>query len=290
MNLSRITDWLFVLLQYSLPHHALSGIVHKIARWRCPLLKNILIRAYIRVFDVDMGLACEPGPENYDNFNQFFTRALKPSVRVVNREGITCPVDGFVSQLGGIKATELFQAKGHYYDLEQLLASDNKMVEQFRDGAFATLYLSPADYHRVHMPLQGKLNRLIYVPGKLFSVNARTTRLVKNLFTRNERIISLFETDVGPMAIIMVGAILVGSMDTVWCGRVKPEDASTVTSWSYDGNNNNIILNRGDEMGRFNMGSTVILLLGNKNVEWNAALHPDSRIEMGTCLGKIRKA
>ena len=238
-----------------------------------------------------MVLAKESNPENYIHFNHFFTRELKPEVRPVaqERDVIVCPIDGYISQIGKINSGKIFQAKNRSYDLDTLLAGDNDMASRFKDGLFATFYLSPRDYHRIHMPRDGELIKMIYVPGRLFSVNTHTTRVINNLFARNERVISLFDTDIGPMAVIMVGAMLVSSMETVWASEITPAKKREITSQSYLEQNKKIQLRRGQEMGRFNMGSTVILLLGTGAVVWPSTLYPGSNIIMGSCLGKIKQ-
>ena len=236
-----------------------------------------------------MNLAKESFAENYIHFNHFFTRELKPGVRPIAQEQdvIVCPIDGYISQIGKINSGDIFQAKNRNYDLDALLAMDNDMVHLFKDGLFATFYLSPKDYHRIHMPRDGKLTKMIYVPGRLFSVNTHTTRAVNRLFARNERVISLFETDIGPMAIIMVGAMLVSSMETVWAGEITPAKKREITNQSYLEHNKKIQLQRGEEMGRFNMGSTVILLFRKDSIEWSPNLRSDNPVSMGEKLGQL---
>jgi len=284
-------DYLKVLPQYLIPQHCLSRMVYRTARCQWAPLKNFLIKTFIHCFKVDMGLAQEPHAGNYIHFNHFFTRELKPAVRPIAQEQdvIVCPIDGYISQIGKINSGELFQAKNRSYDLDALLAVDNDMISSFKDGSFATFYISPKDYHRIHMPRDGQLTKMIYVPGRLFSVNTHTTRVVNRLFARNERVISLFETDIGPMAIIMVGAMLVSSMETVWAGEITPAKKREITSHSYTEQNKKIKLQRGAEMGRFNMGSTVILLFGKDTVTWLSELQADQSVIMGMPLGKMNK-
>jgi phosphatidylserine decarboxylase len=279
-------DYIRVLPQFLLPQHALSRMVYRITRCEWPPLKNILIRSFIAWFRVDMGLAAQADAGAYKHFNHFFTRALKTGARPIAGDAHTtiCPVDGRLSQIGRIQSGEIFQAKNRAYDLNALLADNQDSVTAFADGSFATLYLSPRDYHRVHMPLDGKLNRMIYVPGRLFAVNTHTTRVVNNLFARNERVISIFDTNLGPMALIMVGALNVGSMETVWAGAVTPAQKREITTTDYTGNGREIRLKRGQEMGRFNMGSTVILLFGKNAVDWSPQMHPDRAVVMGELL------
>jgi phosphatidylserine decarboxylase precursor len=244
-------------------------------------------KLFIYWFKVDMNLAKESHAENFIHFNHFFTRELKPEVRPIAQEQdvIVCPIDGYISQIGKINSGEIFQAKNRSYDLDALLAMDNDIVSLFKDGLFATFYLSPRDYHRIHMPRDGQLQKMIYIPGKLFAVNTHTTRVVKNLFARNERVISLFETDTGPMAIIMVGAMLVSSMETIWAGQITPAKKREITTQSY--REQNIKLQRGAGMGCFNMGSTVILLFGKDSMQWLPDLKPDQSVTLGMSLGKI---
>jgi phosphatidylserine decarboxylase len=280
----RIAGLLFVLLQYMLPHHLLSALMYRIARVEWPAFKDTLIRQVIQWYRVDMQEALEPDPGRYRHFNDFFTRALKPAARpVIDAEGaIACPADGTLSQCGDIEDGRIFQAKGHDYALLELLGGDTELSRRFEDGSFATIYLSPRDYHRVHMPLQGTLQQMIHVPGRLFSVNETTTRQVPRLFARNERVVSLFETEAGPMAVILVGAIFVSSIDTVWSGTVTPV-SQQVRSWRYQPATPGepVVLEKGEEMGRFNMGSTVILLFGKDAVEWADELTPGRTMRLG---------
>lgn len=236
-----------------------------------------------------MSEALAPDYRTYDHFNDFFTRALKPGAREIDPadSGIISPVDGVISQLGDIIDGDLYQAKNHYYSLDALLAHDKMLAEQFRDGVFATLYLSPGDYHRIHMPVDGRLVRTIYVPGRLFAVNAHTTRVVSGLFARNERIICLFETPAGPMALVMIGAINVGSMQTVWAGEMTPATWRIIQGQDYSKEKDAIRLSKGEEMGRFNMGSTVILLFAKGRVTLRPHLRADGAARMGMSLAEI---
>ena len=281
-------DYIRVLPQYILPQHALSGIVYRITRCEWPPLKNFLIRSFIAWFKVDMGLAMQTDAAAYKHFNHFFTRALKTGARPITGDAdtIAAPVDGRFSQIGSIQSGEIFQAKNRAYDLDTLLGGDQDAALHFKDGSFATLYLSPRDYHRVHMPLDGTLIKMTYVPGRLFAVNTHTTRVIKKLFARNERVVSIFDTALGPMAIILVGALNVGSMETVWAGQVTPARKREITTVDYPGNGKDIRLKRGHEMGRFNMGSTVILLFAKDRMQWLSHLKADDLITMGMPLGK----
>ncbi|WP_316368310.1 archaetidylserine decarboxylase [Candidatus Thiodiazotropha sp. CDECU1] len=284
-----IAQSLFVGLQYILPHHLLSSLMHSIARIELKPLKDLLIRQAIKWYTVDMQEALQSDPAQYRCFNDFFTRALRPDARPVTQESnqLASPADGTLSQAGDIEAGFLFQAKGHDYSLLELLGGDSEMSRLFEDGNFATIYLSPRDYHRLHMPVSGRLKRMLHVPGRLFSVNETTCRKVPRLFARNERVICLFETDLGPMAMILVGAIFVSSIETVWAGTVTPVQ-QRVNSWDYAPQSEPaaIELDRGEEMGRFNMGSTVILLFPKDALEWMEDLTAGSTVRMGQAIAE----
>ena len=278
---------LFVGLQYFLPHHQLSALLFRATRVRWPPFKNLLIRNVVRLYRVDMTEARESDPAAYESFNAFFTRSLRPDARPIatQEEAVICPADGALSQLGTITDGRIFQAKGRDYSLLELLDGHEDWAQRLDGGTFATIYLSPRDYHRVHMPSGGILREMIQVPGRLFSVNPVTTALVPQLFGRNERVLSLFEGELGPMAVILVGAIFVGSMETVWAGQVTPTRGRS-PSQSYKGQAA-IRLEKGAEMGRFNMGSTVILLFGPEKVVWNPELKPGVILRMGQQIGRI---
>ena len=284
--MSVLWDYVRVLPQFILPQRALSAMVYRITRCEWAPLKNFLIRAFIAWFKVDMNLAEQADVNAYQHFNHFFTRALKHGARPVAGDAntIVCPVDGRLYQIGRIQSGEIFQAKNRAYDLEALLAGDRDAAMAFNDGSFATLYLSPRDYHRVHMPVDGELIKMTYVPGKLFAVNTHTTRVINKLFARNERVISIFDTALGPMALILVGALNVGSMETVWAGQITPARQREITPMDYPGRE--IVLTRGQEMGRFNMGSTVILLFAKDRMQWLSHLRADDPVTMGMPLGK----
>ncbi|MCW8949901.1 MAG: archaetidylserine decarboxylase [Sedimenticola sp.] len=277
-------DKLFALLLYLLPHHLLSQGMHWLTRIEWPPLKDRLIQGAIKLYKIDMQLALEKNPDRYASFNAFFTRALDPSARPINEadDAVLSPVDGTISQVGRIQDGRLFQAKGQSYTLSELLGADTNWCEKFNDGHFATIYLSPRDYHRIHMPLAGKLHKMLHIPGRLFSVSPSTTRVVPRLFSRNERLVNLFSTDNGPMAVIMVGAIFVASMDTVWAGTVAPA-SRRINQWQYgeESTRDSVNLEKGQEMGRFNMGSTVVLLFEKNQIEWVSGLKADSQVEMG---------
>jgi phosphatidylserine decarboxylase len=279
---------LFVALQHWLPQHRLSNTMFWLSRRRVPLLLPWVIRAYVRLFGVDLSEAAEPEPRAYPTFNAFFTRALRPDVRPfpAAADAIACPVDGRVSAAGTIDAGRLLQAKGRDYALDALLGGDAALAEQFDGGRFATLYLSPSDYHRIHMPVGGRLVRTIQVPGRLFSVNPTTVAGVPGLFARNERVVCLFATDAGPMAVVLVGAIMVGSIETVWTGRITPPRLETVAVTEPPAAEP-VQLARGAELGRFNMGSTVILLFARARVRWSPTLTAGAPVRCGGTIGTL---
>ena len=283
----KILDQPFILLQRVIPQHWLSMQMHKLMRCEIVFIKNVLIKMIIKLYNVDMNIAVEQNPERYTSFNDFFVRVLQADARPVSTEtdSIISPVDGAVSQIGRIDDTQLFQAKGKTFSLSSLLADDQELSEKFIDGYFSTLYLSPRDYHRIHMPIDGTLKKMTYVPGKLFAVNQRTVHNVAELFARNERTIVYFETEAGPMIMILVGAIFVGSMETVWHeGMITPPYGKEIQTWNYD---NDLILKKGEEMGRFNMGSTVILLFEEDQIRWIEELQKDSALQMGQLIGQV---
>ncbi|MBF0255624.1 MAG: phosphatidylserine decarboxylase [Gammaproteobacteria bacterium] len=280
-------DRLFVLLLQLLPHHLLSRAVWYLTRWRWAPFKNRAIRGFIKAFDVEMAQAQSAYAVDYADFNAFFPRSLRPGARPLCAEGqLASPADGKISAIGRIEQDSILQAKGMDYSLRELLGGDAALAEGFRDGHFATIYLSPRDYHRVHMPLSGQLREMIHIPGRLFSVNGRTARTLPRLFSRNERLVCLFDTQAGPMAVILVGAIFVGCMDTVWAGTVAPTDLRN-SRWRYGEVESGVQLERGAEMGRFNMGSTVILLLPKGALSWQDHLREGSEIRMGEGLGQL---
>jgi phosphatidylserine decarboxylase len=283
-----IIDYVKAWPQYLLPGHTLSRLMHVLTRSRHPLCRRWFTRWFARHFQVDMSLAQAPDLESYANFNAFFTRPLRPEVRplVATPRSVACPVDGTLSQAGTIDQGRIFQAKGHDYSLSQLLGGDQERVEYFQDGSFATLYLSPRDYHRIHMPLTGTLRAMRHVPGRLFSVNPATTRVIPGLFARNERVVAYFDTEAGPMALVLVGAIFVASIETVWAGEVTPPAAKAVRHWHYQGDEA-ITLEKGQEMGRFNMGSTVIVLFGPQAVRWAEDIQPAASVQMGQHLADL---
>ncbi len=272
---------LFAGLQWVLPHHLLSALMFRVARIQWSPLKRLLIHGFVRRFSLNMAEALEPDPDRYAHWNDLFTRALRPEARpLAPVPQLLAPVDGVLSQFGTIAGDQLYQAKGMTYDLVGLLGGREDWAAQFSGGQYATFYLSPRDYHRVHMPVDGVLQAMLPVPGRLFSVNPITVARIPRLFNRNERLICLFEGTQGPFALILVGAIFVGSMETVWAGRVIPPSGPPRVQRP----SGRIRLARGEEMGRFNLGSTVILLFP-PDLRWDSSLRPGMPVRMGQGLG-----
>lgn len=279
---------LFIALQHIIPQHFFSKMMWKLTRCEYKWLLKLVLPLFIRQFKVNMAEAKNSDWKSYTSFNNFFTRELKEDAREISTDkvAIASPVDGAISQLGKINDDLIFQAKGHAYSLTQLLGDRKDLGETFKDGQFNTLYLSPKDYHRIHMPIDGKLKEMIHVPGELFSVNPTTVENVPALFARNERVICLFDTDAGPMAMILVGAIFVGSIETVWHGEVTPPTCKDIRNWKYDEKELSYI--KGQEMGRFNMGSTVILLHANEKMDWVKELKAEQVVRLGETIGNIK--
>ena len=278
---------LFILSQYLLPHHLLSRLIGYAADCRAAWFKNRLIGWFAKQYQVDMSEAQVEDLEAFEHFNAFFTRALKPGARPLAQgpDAVLCPADGAVSQLGKIEHGRIFQAKGHSFSLVELLGGDTERANPFMGGAFATIYLSPKDYHRVHMPLAGTLKEMVYVPGRLFSVNQSTAENVPELFARNERVVCLFDTERGPMAVVLVGAMIVASIETVWAGLVTPPKRSLKTFRYNEAARVPIVLDKGAELGRFKLGSTAIVLFGADQVQWAQELAAGSPVQMGQLLG-----
>lgn len=274
---------LFVWLQYVLPQHGLSRLVRAATRVRTPWFKNLLTRGFLLLFSVDMSEAVESDPYRYPSFNEFFTRALRPEARPIDSspDTIASPVDGAVSECGVIERNRLLQAKGRHYTLGDLLAGQS-WAENFEGGTFATIYLAPFNYHRVHMAVRGTLIDTVYVPGRLFSVNTVTAQYVPRLFARNERVLTLFDTDFGRFALVLVGALNVGSMATVWAGDITPRPGRTVTRIPGPA----VDLQKGAELGRFNMGSTVIMLFEPNRMRWHPLLRAGSVVHLGRAIGR----
>ena len=278
---------LFILSQYLLPHHLLSRLIGYAADCRAAWFKNRLIGWFAKQYQVDMSEAQIEDLNAFEHFNAFFTRALKPGARPLEQSpgAVLCPADGAVSQLGKIEHGRIFQAKGHSFSLVELLGGDSERATPFMGGTFATVYLSPKDYHRVHMPLTGTLREMVYVPGRLFSVNQSTAENVPELFARNERVVCLFDTERGPMAVVLVGAMIVASIETVWAGLVTPPKRSLKTFRYDEAARAPIVLDKGAELGRFKLGSTAIVLFGTDQVQWAQELVAGSPVQMGQLLG-----
>jgi len=282
------SDYLKSTPFYFLPHHLISGIVYKVARIQFAPVKNFTLKIYLSLHEVDMSEAVEENPYAYKTLNAFFTRALKPTARVIdkNENTMVCPVDGKVSQAQAIENGRVFQAKGQDYSLLELVGGISELAEPFNNSTFATIYLSPRDYHRIHMPVDGKLTDMVYVPGRLFSVAPHTVNTVPRLFARNERLVCKFETDHGPMIMILVGAVNVSAIDTVWSGAVTPPSKNKIIHTRYE--NVDISLKKAVEMGRFNLGSTVILLMNDK-VSLDESIKHDEAVKLGQKLASYTK-
>ncbi len=274
----RLAGWLFIIL----PHHFISRITYYLTRISGPLAQP-MIRAFIKAYHVDMTQATVQDISQFKTFNEFFIRSLKPEARPITpgEHELASPVDGTVSQCGDILNNHLLQAKGHFYSVQDLLGGDAQLAELFSGGRFATIYLAPYNYHRIHMPIDGVLQKMIHVPGRLFSVAQWTVRAIPNLFARNERVVCLFETDSGPMAMILVGAINVAAIETVWAGLVTPPKGKQISQFDYQHEAKKYA--KGEEMGRFNMGSTVILLTTNQ-VQWSQQLAAGQTLQMGELI------
>jgi phosphatidylserine decarboxylase len=272
-----------VLPQYLLPKQALTVLAGRVAGAQGGRFTSRLIRWFVQRYDVNMEEALNPDMASYPSFNEFFTRALCEGARPLADADFICPVDGAISQFGTIEHDQIFQAKGHRYSTTALVGGDSALAARFEHGSFATLYLSPRDYHRIHMPCDGRLIRMIYVPGALFSVNPTTARGVPGLFARNERVVCVFESAHGPFVLTLVGATIVGSMATVWHGVVNPPRSQTVREWRYD--DQEIVLKKGEEMGRFLLGSTVVMVFPRGVLEFNPEWTATRAIRMGEAMG-----
>ena len=273
-----------VAAQYLLPKQALTALAGAVAQRRGGAATTALIRWFIARYGVNMAEAADPDPAAYASFNDFFTRALKPGARPLAQAELLCPVDGAISQFGAIDGERIYQAKGHDYSTTALLGGDSALAAHFHGGHFATLYLAPKDYHRIHMPCVGRLLRMIHVPGDLFSVNPVTARGVPGLFARNERVVCVFDGPRGPWVNVLVGATIVGSMATVWHGVVNPPRPGALREWAYQ--DQDIVLQQGDEMGRFLLGSTVVLLFPKAPLAFNPAWAPGGAIRMGGVMAR----
>ncbi len=279
-----MSERLAVLSQYLLPKQALTVLAGKFATARAGRLTTSVIRWFVGRYGVDMSEAANPDIASYATFNEFFTRPLKTGARPLAQAGFICPVDGAISRFGAIERDQIVQAKGHRYSTTALVGGDRELAAQFEDGSFATLYLSPKDYHRIHMPCDGRLLRMVHVPGELFSVNPVTARGVPGLFARNERVVCVFESKHGPFVLVLVGATIVGSMATVWHGVVNPPRPGRLREWRYDGQQ--LLFRQGDEMGRFLLGSTVVTLFPKGTLKFNADWSPQRPIRLGETMGE----
>ncbi len=280
-------DQLKITLQYILPKHLISRLVGYLAAARLGFVSHALMKLFIRAYGINMAEARYENPCDYASFNDFFTRPLKDGARpvVTDEQTLTHPVDGAISQAGAIAGDQLLQAKGHFYTVKALLGGDDNTAAAFQDGTFACIYLAPKDYHRIHMPIAGTLREMIYVPGELFSVNPLTAANVPGLFARNERVVTIFDTAAGPMALVLVGATIVASIETVWAGTVTPPTGSEVFRWQYPAEGPNAVhLEKGAEMGRFKLGSTVVLTFAKDAVELLPTNFPGAVTRMGTAF------
>ena len=280
-----MSDSFKVWLQYLLPKQALTIFAGWVALRRWGDLTTQLITWFIGKYNVNMSEAANPNPASYASFNEFFTRPLKASARPLAQADWVCPVDGAISQLGRIERDQIFQAKGHHYSTTALVGGDSALAAQFQDGHFACIYLSPRDYHRIHMPCDGRLKRMIYVPGDLFSVNPVTARGVPGLFARNERVVCEFDSPHGPFVLVLVGATIVGSMATAWHGVVNPPRLANVREWRYG--QGEVVLQQGDEMGRFLLGSTVVLLFPKSGLKLNLAWAAGGAVRLGELMATL---
>jgi phosphatidylserine decarboxylase len=281
-----VSDRLAVFSQYLLPKQALTAFMGRLARAQAGGLTTAVIRRFIARYGVDMAEAAQPDPAAYATFNAFFTRALREGARPLAQADWICPVDGAISQFGAIEGEQIFQAKGHHYSAMALVGGDAQLARAFDNGSFATIYLSPRDYHRIHMPCAGRLKSMIYVPGDLFSVNPVTARGVPGLFARNERVVCVFDTEHGPMVLVLVGATIVGSMATVWHGVVNSPRPGRIQRWDYTGEQA-VELAQGEEMGRFQLGSTVVLLFPQSaGVRFNAQWRHAGAVRLGQLMAQ----
>ena len=281
-----MSDRLAVLPQYLMPKLAMTRLAGALASAQWGDITTWVIQHFVKRYGVNMDEAVYADPAHYKSFNEFFTRPLKDGARPLASSTWVCPVDGAISQCGAIEKDQIFQAKGHEYSTRALVGGDAELAAKFQNGQFATLYLSPRDYHRIHMPVAGKLLRMIHVPGDLFSVNPTTARGVPGLFARNERVVCEFETHQGPMVLVLVGATIVGSMATVWHGQVNPPRPGMVREWHYD--TQDVRLDRGEEMGRFLLGSTVVMLFPENSIQFASDWVSTRPIKMGEVMGDIK--
>lgn len=280
-------DHFKIIGQYLLPKHLLTKLAGKLAEAKMGSFTTFLITHFIKKFNIDMSEAKLEQPEQFATFNDFFTRELKEGLRPIieGEHKLAIPVDGCVSQQGEIKEGRIFQAKGHDFSLRELLGGRDDVAAPFDEGLFSTIYLAPKDYHRIHMPITGKLEQMIFIPGDLFSVNPLTAQNVPNLFARNERAVAIFSTAIGPMAMVLVGATIVGSIETVWAGTLKAQKNKELQYWDYS--DQEIILEKGAEMGRFKLGSTIVALFPKDSIEFNTELEPSSVTRLGQLFATV---
>ncbi|WP_445206296.1 archaetidylserine decarboxylase [Acinetobacter sp. KS-LM10] len=280
MSLTNLKKKIFIQAQRVVPQQQLSRVVGKVAASENPLLKNIVIQAFKTKYGIDMSIAEQQNALKFKSFNEFFTRALKDGIRAIdeNENSVVSPADGAISQLGKINEGDIFQAKGQSFSVEKLIG-DPQLAEPFKNGEFATVYLSPKDYHRVHMPYAGTLTETLYIPGELFSVNQTTAENIPGLFARNERMVCLFDTDLGRMAVVLVGAMIVAGIETVATGKIKPTGRLEL-------NHHDLELEKGAELGRFYLGSTAVILFEKDKMQWDAAFKANSVVVMGEALGQ----
>ncbi|MBP1204634.1 phosphatidylserine decarboxylase [Duganella sp. 1411] len=281
-----MSDRLAVLPHYLLPKGALTNFAGRVAGAKGGAMTTRLIRWFVGKYDVNMGEALNSDIASYASFNEFFTRALRPDARPLADADFICPIDGRISQFGAIDDDQIFQAKGHKFSTTALVGGDAALAAKFQHGSFANLYLSPRDYHRIHMPCDGKLTRMIYVPGELFSVSPAAARGIPGLFARNERVVCVFDTAHGPFVMTLVGATIVGSMATVWHGVVNPPRLPKVTEWTYA--DQNIVLKKGEELGRFLLGSTVVMLFPKDTLSFNPAWQPAGPVRLGEMMANLK--
>lgn len=281
-------DSLKIFLQYVLPKHLVSVLAGKLADVKTPWVKNNFIKRFAKAYNIDMSNAIQPELTKYACFNDFFTRAIDLNSRPINTDqrSFCSPVDGAMSQFGKIAQGEIVQAKNHSYSALELLGGDQRHAELFEQGEFCTIYLAPKDYHRIHMPCDGKLTEMLHVPGQLFSVNPLTAQNVPKLFARNERVVCLFDTEFGKMAMVLVGATIVGSIETVWEGNITPPTRKQIKRWQYQ--EGEVSLAKGEEMGRFKLGSTVVLLMENKDWQWDESIELEKSLVLGQKLVSIK--
>ncbi|NHZ87510.1 phosphatidylserine decarboxylase [Massilia sp. CCM 8733] len=279
-----MSDRIKVIPQYLLPKQGLTRFAGRVAGHQGGQYTTTLIRWFVGQYGVNMEEAANPDIASYASFNEFFTRPLRPDARPLAKADFVCPVDGAISQFGSIDDDQIFQAKGHKFSTTALVGGDAELAAQFQHGSFANLYLSPKDYHRLHMPCEGRLTRMIYVPGALFSVNPTTARGIPGLFARNERVVCVFNSkEHGAFVLVLVGATIVGSMATTWHGLVNPPRPGVIKEWRYD--DKNIVLKKGEEMGRFLLGSTIVMLFKKDTIAFNPEWAPERPVRLGEAMG-----